>query len=429
MEVVVISIAVLFVCLFLSVPISACVGLAAIAVWFYVPTVPTSPAYVFQTLFTALDAYTLLAVPLFMLSGQIMTQGGIARRLFDLFVYFLGGVKGGLPCCVVVTALFYGAICGAGAATVAAVGAMTIPIMIRLGFDKVYITSLVAVAGGLGVIIPPSIPMVMYATATGASVGKLFIAGIIPGCFIGGILCIICVYFSRKKGENRELIMEDFRKLRSKGFLKVFKDSFFAILCPVIILGGIYGGFVTPTEAAGISVIYGLVVSIFIYRTVPLKGVTTLLFQTAHAFGPMFYIVGCCMAFARALTLVQATAKLTEWMQETFVSMVAMILMINLFLLILGCFMDTIAAILIAAPVLWPIAEAAGFDIVHFGIVMTVNLAIGFVTPPVGANLFVANGLTGIPVLKIAHKAIPFIVGFLIALMFITFIPALSLTL
>jgi C4-dicarboxylate transporter DctM subunit len=399
------------------------------AIWFYVPTVPTSPEYVFQSLFTSLDAYVLLAVPLFILSGQIMARGGMATRLFDFFIYFIGGFRGGLPCTVIVTCLFYGALSGAGAATVAAVGAMTIPVMVKLGFDKVFVTALVAVSGGLGVIIPPSIPFVMYGVATGASVGDLFIAGIIPGCLIAVCLCAYAIYYSRKHGEDREKINEVVAQLKTKGFLGVLKESALALFCPVIILGGIYGGIFTPTEAAGVSVFYGIVVSLFVYRTIPFRNIPRVLFASLHSFGPQFYIVGCCTVFARALTLIQATSQLTAWMKETFVTTIAIILAINVLLLVLGCFMDTIAAVLIAAPILWPIAEAAGFDIVHFGIVMVVNLAIGFVTPPVGANLFVAQGLTGIPIMSIAKKAVPFIISFLVALVFITFVPQISLVL
>ncbi|MDR1246766.1 MAG: TRAP transporter large permease subunit, partial [Clostridiales Family XIII bacterium] len=323
MEAVVFSFVVLFVCLFLSVPISACVGLAALAVWFYEPTIATSPSYVFQSLFTSLDAYTLLAVPLFILSGQIMARGGMATRLFNFFTYFFGRYRGGLPCTVIVTCLFYGALSGAGAATVAAVGAMTIPVMVHLGYDKVYVTALVAVAGGLGVIIPPSIPFVMYGVVTGASIGDLFIAGIIPGIIIAICLMGYALIYSRRHGEDRVKIDAVVGELRGKGLWQVFKESFLALLCPVIILGGIYGGIVTPTEAAGVSVFYGALVSLFVYKTIPFKNVPRVLYASLHSVGPQIYIIGCCTAFARAMTLIHATASLTEWMTDTFVTRVA----------------------------------------------------------------------------------------------------------
>jgi C4-dicarboxylate transporter DctM subunit len=358
-----------------------------------------------------------------------MARGGLAEKLFNFFAFFIGGVRAGMPCTVIITCLFYGALSGSGPGTVAAVGAMSIPVLTNLGYEKSFATACVCVAGGLGVIIPPSIPMVVYAQSIGASVGKLFIAGIFPGILIGVALMVYAYFYCLRKGEDRPKLEANVKALRKMGFFGVLKDSFWALLTPVIILGGIYSGIITPTEAACVSVVYSLFVSIFIYRTIRIREVPAVFFEAVHSFAPMIYIVGCCTSFARAMALLKATNVLTEWMYDTFVSQIAMILAINVLLLLIGCLMDTTAAILICAPLLWPIADSFGMSIIHFGIIMVINLAIGFVTPPFGANLFVAQGISKLPITHIIKQSAPFLVFFLIALLIITFAPAVSLVL
>ena len=428
MDAVIFAFVVLFTCLFLTVPISASVGMAALSLWWYVPRLATNPAYLFQAIVTTLDSYALLAVPLFILSGQIMARGGIASRMFDFMTYFLGRYKGGLPCAIVATCMFYGACTGAGPAVVAAVGAMAIPFLVKLKYDKVFVTALVAVAGGLGAIIPPSIGMVFYSVITGASVGNMFLAGILPGILIGASLMIYVVFYCHRKGEARDKIDAAVDALKAKGFLKVFKDSFLALLTPFIILGGIYSGLFTPTEAAGVSVFYGLIVSCFIYKTLPFKMLPRTLYASLHSVGPQIYIAGCCTTLARALTLIRASQVITDYMVSTFDSTFAILLAINVFLLFCGMFMDIISSILITTPLLWPIAQASGIHVLHFGIIMICNLCIGYVTPPVGANLNNAFALTGISFLKIARAAVPMVISFFLALMMITYVPAVSLT-
>lgn len=425
----IIGIIVLFACLFLSIPTAASVGFAVVSIWLAMPSIATTPAYMYQAMVSALDSYVLLAVPLFILSGQIMARGGMAKKLYDCFSYFLGNIPGGLPCTVVVTCLFYGALSGSAPATVAAVGAMTIPLLVEMGYDKAFATALVCVAGGLGVIIPPSIPFVIYGQAVSASIGSMFIAGILPGLLIGVCLMAYSVFYCRRNTGNREKIEQNYRELRKKGFLNVFKDSFWALLTPIIILGGIYSGIFTPTEAACISVIYSLIISLFVYRSVSVKKLPGILFASTRTIGPQLYIVGVCTAFARALALLGATRQLTEWMTAAFSSKVGVLLFINFVLLVIGCLMDTTAAILVCAPLFYPIAAAVGVDIIHFGIIMVCNLAIGFVTPPVGANINISHAMTGVPILQIVKQALPFLLMFLVALAIITFVPMLSLIL
>ena len=380
-------------------------------------------------MFGGLDSFPLLAVPMFVLSGIIMAKGGISRKIFDIFAYFFGRFTAGMPCAVIITCLFYGAISGSAPATVAAVGSMTIPILIGLGYDKTFSTSVVAVAGGLGVIIPPSIPFIMYGMASGASVSDLFLAGIIPGLVIAVLLMGYAVFFCKKNGEDKVRIQAEIGKLHEKGFGKVFKESFWAILSPVIVLGCIYSGITSPTEAAVISVYYALIVSLFIYKEIKVKDLWGILVEAIKTFTPILFILAASTAFSRVLTLMQVPQTVSSFILGNFSSKVVILLVINLFLLLVGMVMDTTPAILILTPILLPIAQGIGMDPIQFGVIMVVNLAIGFVTPPIGVNLFVASALTDVPVMEIARKAIPMIGLFLIALLLFTFVPAFSLVL
>lgn len=429
MSIIILSLAIFFILLFLGVPIVVSIGIACIAIWVQMPSIVTNPTYMFQAMTTSLDSFVLVAVPLFVLSGQIMAKGGIADKLFNFFAYFTGKSKAGLPITVIVTCLFYGAISGSGPATAAAVGAMTIPVLLSMGYGLDFAAAIVAVAGGLGVIIPPSIPMIMYGSATGASVGNLFIAGILPGFLIAACMIVYCIYYCRKNPPDMGKLQENYERLHAKGFLQTFFDSILALLSPVIILGGIYSGIFTPTEAAAISVAYALVVSLFCYRTMTVKELPGIMKEALGSIAPVLIIIGVSSVFGRALALLQVTDAISEFVLTTFQGKVSVLLFINVFLLFIGCIMDTTPAILIFAPILWPICQALGMDIIHFGIIMVCNLAIGFVTPPVGINLFVTSGLTGVPVMRLSKHALPFILAFFIALLFITFIPAISLAL
>ena len=415
--------------LVIAIPVSITLGITAVLPSVFDPSFTVGAKYLIRAMFGGLDSFPLLAVPMFVLSGIIMAKGGISKRIFDVFAYFFGNLTAGLPCAVIVTCLFYGAISGSAPATVAAVGSMTIPILIRLGYDKVFATSLVAVAGGLGVIIPPSIPFIMYGMASGASVSDLFLAGIIPGLVIGLLLMLYAVYHCKRYGEDKEKIRAEVAILHQKGFFKVFKESFFAILSPVIILGCIYSGIASPTEAAVISVYYALIVSLFIYKGMKISDLWGILIEGVKTFTPILFILAASTAFSRVLTLMQVPQSVSAFILDNFTSKVAVLLVINVFLLIVGMVMDTTPAILILTPILMPIINGIGMNPIQFGVVMVVNLAIGFVTPPIGVNLFVASALTDVPVMKIARKAMPMIAFFLLALLLFTFVPQFSLLL
>ena len=417
------------ICLLIAIPVSISLGIVSVLPGAFDPSFTASGTYVIRSMLGGLDSFPLLAVPMFVLSGIIMARGGISRKLFDVFAFFMGKRTAGMPCAVVVTCLFYGAISGSGPATVAAVGSMTIPILIEMGYDKKFSTALVAVAGGLGVIIPPSIPFIMYGMASGASVSDLFIAGVIPGLLIGGLLMIYAFFYCKKNGEDQQKKEAMVGELHEKGFLKVLKESSFALLSPVIILGCIYTGIASPTEAAVISVFYALLISLFIYRSIKVRDIWSILVESIRTYAPILFILAASIAFSRVLTLMQVPQDISTWILSHFTNKIVLLLVINLFLLIVGMVMDTTPAILILTPILLPIVEAVGVDPIHFGIIMVVNLAIGFVTPPIGVNLFVASSLTDLSVMEIARKAMPMIVYFLVALLVITFVPAVSLVL
>lgn len=415
--------------LVIAIPVGITLGITAVLPHIFDPSFTVGAKYLIRAMFGGLDSFPLLAVPMFVLSGIIMAKGGISRKIFDVFAYFFGRFTAGMPCAVIVTCLFYGAISGSAPATVAAVGSMTAPILIGLGYDKTFTTSVVAVAGGLGVIIPPSIPFIMYGMASGASVSDLFLAGIIPGLVIAALLMGYAVCYCKQNGEDRVRIEAEIGKLHEKGFGRVFKDSFWALLSPIIVLGCIYSGITSPTEAAVISVYYALIVSLFIYKEIKIRDLWGILVEAIKTFTPILFILAASTAFSRVLTLMQVPQEVSSFILGNFSNKIIILLVINAFLLLVGMVMDTTPAILILTPILLPIAQGIGMNPIQFGVIMVVNLAIGFVTPPIGVNLFVASALTDVPVMEIARKALPMIGLFLIALLIFTFVPAFSLAL
>ena len=417
------------ICILIAIPISISLGIVSILPSIIEPSFTASGQFIVRSMVSGLDSFPLLAVPMFILSGVIMARGGISQKIFNVFVYFLGKIKSGIPCAVIITCLFYGAISGSGPATVAAVGSMTIPILVNLGYNKTFATSIVATAGGLGVIIPPSIPYIMYGMASGESVSKLFLAGIIPGILVAILLMIYAVYYCIKNGEDQEKINCEVLKLRNKGLIKILKEGFWALLTPIIILGCIYSGVASPTEAAAISVFYALFVSLFAYKTIKIKDIWSILIDSIKTFAPILFILASSVAFSRVLTLMQVPQIISEWILGNISNKIIILIVINIFLLLVGMVMDTTPAILILTPILLPITTSVGIDSIHFGIIMVVNLAIGFITPPIGINLFVASSLVDIPVFEIAKCVLPLIGYFILALLLITFIPGLSLCL
>lgn len=385
-----------------------------------------SIAQLLNNTFSGANSTPILAVPLFILGGVIMAEGGISKKLFNFFSYFVGNIPGGIPCAVILTCLFYGAISGSGPATTAAVGSMCIPFLVGLGYDRQWSAGLVAVAGGLGVIIPPSIPFVLYSLATGVSTGNLFLAGIIPGILIGLFMMVYAVFYCVRKGEDKQLIRAKMDELRGQGLGHLFLDSLPALLCPIIILGGIYTGWFTPTEAACISVFYAILVSLFVYKSIKIKDLIPFLCSSVKTYGGLAFVLAFATAFGRVLSLTRATKIVEDFIVGNFSSAFAVMTVLVIIFLILGMVMDTGPAIIILAPVLLPAVQALGVDEVHFGVILVCCLSIGLATPPFGLDLFVAGNLAEEPPMSVAKKAVPFIIAFLIALFLITYVAPIS---
>ena len=420
---------ILAILLVIAMPVGGVFGMMSLLPSLMHPDFSFAAADVARSMFAGMNSFTLLAVPLFMVSGMIMAEGGLSERLFNFFAYFIGNKTAGFPCAVVVTCMFYAAISGSSPATVSAVGAMTIPFLVNMGYETIFAAAIVTVAGGLGVIIPPSISYIVYSAAANSSPSRLFTAGIFPGILIGISLMIYCYYYCKKHGEDKEKLLANYKEIRAKGFLPLLKESFWALLTPVIILGTIYSGICSPTESAVISVFYGLFVCIFIYKTIKIQDLGHVFMEGAKTYVNILFVIAAATAFARCLTLLRYPQTISESVLAVSNSKVIILLIMNAIMLVCGMIIDNIPNIMILTPIMVPIATAVGVDPVHFGIIMTCNLAIGMVTPPMGINLFVAAGMTKIPMLKLARACVPFLIAFFISLMIITFVPALSMAL
>ncbi|MDR1535082.1 MAG: TRAP transporter large permease [Planctomycetota bacterium] len=407
-------------CLVVTVPIGASLGIAAVVAVHLSPKMQYT--HVTQTMVTAIDSFPLMAVPFFILAGEIMGRGGISQRLLGTARAFFGSYTGGLGLVTVVACMFFAAISGSGPATVAAIGSLMIPSMISRGYSISYSGALVAAAGSIGVVIPPSIPMVVYSVAVGASIRDMFLAGFIPGILIGLALIATNYLIARKEGYGGE---REHYTLKEK--LAVTWDAKWSLLVPFIILGGIYGGVFTPTEAAAVAVIYGIVVGVFVYRDIKIPELYDIFRHAGLITATAMIIMGTASVFGRILTMEQIPGRVALFIASITESRFLILLMINILLLIVGCFMETLAAILILAPILVPVAEMIEVDKIHFGLVMIVNLAIGFITPPLGVNLFVAAGIAKISLEAICRSIVLPLVAMIIALTFITYIPGLSL--
>lgn len=412
----------LFLFLILGVPVGFALGISALCGILAGGT--QSIGYLSQTMVSGCDSFPILAVPLFILAGEMMGGGGVSRRILDVFKASFGRMYGGLAICTVAFCMFFAAVSGSGPATVAAVGGMVVPTMLAEGYDISFTLALIACAGGIGVIIPPSIPMVFYGTSTGASIGNLFMAGMLPGILIGLCLIAYCHFVGKKNNWRNVSTPFSWKKLG-----KAIWDGKWALLDPVIILGGIYSGIFTPTEAAAVAVVYGLFCGAVIYRELNFRKLIDVMKGAVSTTGTTMLIVGAATAFAKILSITGTPTAVANAISSVSNSRVLILMLINILLLIVGCFMDTTPAMLILAPILMPIATALGVDIIHFGIIMVVNLAIGFITPPLGINLFVSARVGDQPLGVVIKGIIPFIIIMLIDLILITYIPAISMTL
>nr|WP_321271816.1 TRAP transporter large permease [Alcaligenes faecalis] len=403
----------------LTVPVAIAVGLANMAgvAWEGRMTF----LVIAQQLYAALDKYPLVAVPFFILAGNLMESGGMSNRMVEFAKSLVGGVQGGLACSCVLTCMIFAAVAGSSVATTFAVGAILIPAMVRHGYPAPFAASLQASAAELGVIIPPSIPMILFAVSTDTSVGELFVAGIGPGLLIGGALMIYVWLYARRHG----LGLQD--GVGRLGVWTAFRQAWLALLMPVIILGGIYGGIFTPTEASAVAVVYALIVSMFVYRSVKWGDLSKVLHRSVVSTAVIMFIIANAGVFGFLLNRTGIPAAMGIWLGELFSSPMMFLLGVNAALFVVGMFVETSASIVVLAPLLLPVAVQFGIDPAHFGIIMVVNLALGMVTPPFGVNLFAACSVAGISLEKLIRPLLPFVVVILACLMLISYVPEVSL--
>lgn len=413
----------IFIFLFLNVPVAISLGLSLL-VFISFSFDLVSLSWLVQGIFTSLDSFPLMAVPFFILAGAIMEQGGLSERLINFAGSMVGGIKSGLAIVMIISCYFFGAISGSGPATVAAIGGIMIPSMVKSGYTKQFSAALSANAGGLGVIVPPSIPMIVYCIASGVSVGDLFIAGFFPAVIVALALAVTSYFLLRN---NKDIKVELDKKVRLKEILKATREAIWALLIPVIILGGIYGGVFTPTEAAVVTVVYALFISFVIYKELTVQKLIRALIESSELVGAILLLAAFATPLGRIFTMMKLPDTVAEFLTVISQSQIVILMLINIFLLIVGMFLDTLSSILILAPILLPVVTKLGIDPVHFGIIMVINLAIGFVTPPVGVNLLVASGIGKVTFEEVVASSLPFIMALLIALLIITYIPSISL--
>lgn len=373
-----------------------------------------------QQMFIALNSFPLMAIPFFILAGHLMQVGGISERLIDFGSALIGHLTGGLAMAAVLTSMFFAAISGSGAATVAAIGSILIPAMLAHGYGRGFTAANQAVSGALGVIIPPSIPLILFAVAANESAGDMFLAGILPGIIVTMSLLLMAYFYSRKRG------YKGVQKATGKELLIAFRRSILALLMPVIVLGGIYGGIFTPTEAAVVAVLYALFVG-FVYKRFTLKKLADAFADSSVTSAIVMIVIAAAGLFAFYINVLGFPDQILAFMESINLGVVGFLILANLLLLIAGMFIEAAAAILIFVPILLPMAVGLGIDPVHFGMIMVVNLSVGLVTPPVGLNLFVASDLAKMSLSALSKAVIPFILVLLISIAIVSGVPQLSL--
>ena len=404
--------------LIIGVPIALALG-AATAITLYFIDMPM--AVVGQRIFTALDSSSIMAIPFFVLAGNLMTQGGISRRIVDLANAMVGGVRGGLFYVMIISCAFFAALSGSAPATVIAIGAMLYPEMVKRGYPKERSAGLLAVAGGLGPIIPPSIIMVVYGTITSSSIGDLFKGGIVAGVMIAVVLAIVCGILSKRENWPTSDV-----RLSLTELLKAIWKAGLAVMLPVVVLGGIYSGLMTPTESAAVAVIYSFVVGVFIYRELPLSKLMDVIIESGKGSAMVMFIIATSTSFSWLFTYAGISTQLIEFITEMELSATMYCFIVAIILLIFGTFLEGIATCVLLVPLLWPVAQSLGVNVIHFGMVVSISNVIGTMTPPVAVNLFAASSVTHLKMGEIAKGEIPFFIGYCLVFFLIVFVPWFS---
>ena len=407
----------MIVLLIIGVPISVSLGAATMAslLCFDVPM-----AVVPQRMFTALDSVSIMAIPLFVLAGNLMTEGGISRRLVDFCNSIIGNIRGGMGYAMVLACAFFAALSGSAPATVLAIGGMLYPDMVRLGYPK-RCAGLLTVSGGLGPIIPPSIIMVVYCTITNSSVGDMFKGGIVAGLMISIVLVVICIYYS-----NKEKWPKNTERTSVSQLAKHFIHALPALFLPFVILGGIYSGLMTPTESAAVAVIYSFIVSVFVYRELHPRDIYRILLASGKSSAMILFIIATSTAFSWLFTFSGISGQLVDAIVAMNLAPWMFCLIVALVLLVFGTFLEGIATCVLLVPVLWPIAQTLGIGVIHFGMIMCIANVIGCMTPPVAVNLFAAASVSKLKMGDIAKGELPFFLGYTAVFFLIVFVPALS---
>ncbi len=399
-------------------PVSISLGLTVLTFLFFFTDVPLES--VALKLFTGIEKFEIMAIPFFVLAGNFLTHGGVARRMIDFATAMVGHLRGGLGISSVFACALFAAVSGSSPATVVAIGSIMIPAMMKAGYPKPFGAGAVASAGGLGVLIPPSIVMVMYAVSTNSSIGALFMAGVIPGLLCAFMLGFTTWWVARKG---------DFPREPKRSFADVwvaFRRAIWGLALIIVVMGGIYSGMFTPTEAAAMSAVYAFFIAIFVYKDLKLSDVPKVLLNSANMSAMLLYIITNAVLFSFILTNEQIPQGIAQWIMDSGMGMIGFLIAVNILLLVLGSFMEPSSVILITAPILFPIAMTLGIDPIHFGIMITVNMEIGMITPPVGLNLYVASGITKLGITDMTKAVWPWLVTMLVFLMLITYVPIIS---
>ncbi len=400
-------------------PISISLGLTVLSFLFTMTQVPLES--VALKLFTGIEKFEIMAIPFFILAGNFLTHGGVAKRMINFATSMVGHWYGGLGLAGVLACALFAAVSGSSPATVVAIGSILLPAMVKAGFPNKFGAGIITTAGALGILIPPSIVMVMYSVATNTSVGALFMAGVVPGLALAATLGGVTWYRARKFDYPRQ------PKASMAERLKAFKDSVWGLLLIVVVMGGIYTGMFTPTEAAAMSAMYAFIVAVFVYRDMPLRDVPKVLLNSANMSAMLLYIITNAVLFSFIMTNENIPQALAEWMLGNGLGAIAFLLAVNVLLLLAGNFMEPSSIVLIFAPILFPVAMKLGIDPVHFGIIMVVNMEVGMCHPPVGLNLYVASGITKMGITELTVAVWPWLLSMLVFLGIVTYWPGLSL--
>ncbi|OQY38848.1 C4-dicarboxylate ABC transporter permease [Candidatus Atribacteria bacterium 4572_76] len=405
--------------LVIGTPIGVALGLSTAIVIYTVIKIPL--IVVTQRMFTAIDSFSFMAIPFFMLAGSFMASGGVTKRLVNFANSLVGFVRGGLALVVAVTGMFFAAISGSSAATTAALGSTLFDEMEKSGYKRDFAAAIIASGGTTGIVIPPSITLVVFGITAGVSIGDLFLGGFAPGIIMGVSMCIVSYFLCKKKGIKAKGSFSVMNVLRS------FKDSFLALMMPVIILGGIYGGIFTPTEAAAVAAVYGLIIGMFVYKELSFKNLPSVILNAAINTTVIMFIVGGANLFGWILTNAQVPHKVATFMVSISTNHIVFLMLVNLLLLFVGTLINASAAVVILVPILFPVAMSFGINPVFFGVLMIVNLAIGCITPPVGLDLFVVSGIAKLPIEKITKAILPYLIVLIVDLLILTYFPQIIL--